>query len=322
MDERPRPPRWWTPPLDRQEAAALKKRSDLPGLASQFLWLALLAALGWLSVRLYPSPWAIPAFFLYGTVYTTSNSRWHESLHGTPFRTPWLNRVVFFVAAAMDFRDTVFARRSHLNHHAYTLMTRWDLEMLPRPLRLWKVWSEFFALYSGPLFLGVMVAHALGRPTRMARRVVAEAEWPAMYRAARAALALWLAPIALSVALGSPLPVLLFGLPRFYGGALVWLFVVTQHGGLATEVTDHRRNCRSLRLNPVLSFLFMNMESHTEHHVYPNVPFHALPRLRRLMAPYMPPPSRGLWGAWRELLPALLRQRRDPGYVGHREPPG
>jgi fatty acid desaturase len=167
-----------------------------------------------------------------------------------------------------------------------------------------------------------MVLHALGRPTRMARRVVTEAEWPALFWAARGALLLWLVPIALSVAMKSWLPVLLFGLPRFYGGALVWLFVVTQHAGMATDVTDHRLNCRSLRLNPVLSFLFMNMESHTEHHVYPNVPFHALPRLRRLMAPHMPPPYRGLWGAWKEILPALRAQRRDPRYFVRRELPG
>jgi fatty acid desaturase len=329
MDERPPqsraspgPPRWWTPPLDRQQLAALMRRSDLPGLASLALWLALLAACGWLAARLYPSAWSIPLFLLYGTIYTTSNSRWHESLHGTPFRTPWLNRAVYFATAAMDFRDMVFARRSHLNHHGYTLMTARDLEMLPRPMRLWKVWIEFFALYSGPVFLGAMVLHALGRPTRMARRVVAEAEWPALFWAARAALLLWLAPIAVSVALRSCLPVLLFGLPRFYGGALVWLFVVSQHAGLATDVTDHRLNCRSLRLNPVLSFLFMNMESHTEHHVYPNVPFHALPRLRRLMAPHMPPPYRGLWAAWKEILPALRAQRRDPRYFVRRELPG
>ncbi len=297
------------------------KRSNLPALASHLLWLALLAGFGWLAARVYPSPWSIPLFFLYGTVYTTSNSRWHESLHGTPFRTPWLNRVVYFFTAAMDFRDVVFARRSHLNHHAFTLIRAYDLEMLPRPLRLWKVWVELFALYSGPLFLGAMVVHALGRPTRMARRVVPEGEWPALFWAARAALLLWLAPIALSLALHSWLPVLLFGLPRFYGGALVWLFVVTQHAGLATNVSDHRLNCRSLRLNPVLSFLFMNMENHTEHHVFPNVPFHALPRLRRLMAPYMLPAYRGLRGAWKEILPALLAQRRDPRYFVRREPP-
>ena len=77
-----------------------------------------------------------------------------------------------------------------------------------------------------------------------------------------------------------------------------------------------------MRLNPVLSFLFMNMESHTEHHVYPNVPFHALPRLRRLMAPHMPPPYRGLRAAWKEILPALLAQRRDPRYFVRRELPG
>ena len=104
MDSRPQPPRWWTLPLDRPEVAALMKRSNLPALASHLLWLALLAGFGWLAARVYPSPWSIPLFFLYGTVYTTSNSRWHESLHGTPFRTPWLNRVVYFFTAAMDFR--------------------------------------------------------------------------------------------------------------------------------------------------------------------------------------------------------------------------
>ena len=322
MDPRPRPPRWWAPPLDRQQLAQLMRRSDLPGLASHALWLALLAACGWLAARVYPDPWCIPLFLLYGTIYTTSNSRWHESLHGTPCRSAWINRAVYFVTAAMDFRDVVFARRSHLNHHGYTLMTAWDLEMLPRPMRLWKVWIEFFALYSGPVFLGAMVLHAAGRPTRMARRVVAEAEWPALFWAARGALLLWLIPIALSLALRSWLPVLLLGLPRFYGGVLVWLFVVTQHAGMATDVTDHRLNCRSLRLNPVLSFLFMNMESHTEHHVYPNVPFHALPRLRRLMALHMPAPYRGLLGAWKEIVPTLLAQRRDPGHFVQRELPG
>ena len=161
------------------------RRSDLPGLASHTLWLALLAGCGWLAAHVYPSPWSIPLFLLYGTLYTTSNSRWHESLHGTPFRTPWLNRMVYFFTAAMDFRDVVFARRSHLNHHACTMMGAYDLEMLPRPLRLWQVWIEFFALFSGPVFLGAMVMHALGRPTRMARRVVTEGEWPALFWAAR-----------------------------------------------------------------------------------------------------------------------------------------
>jgi hypothetical protein len=28
----------------------------------------------------------------------------------------------------------------------------------------------------------------------------------------------------------------------------------------------------------------------------------------------MPPPSRGLVGTWGEILPALMRQRKDPDY--------
>ena len=80
---------------------------------------------------------------------------------------------------------------------------------------------------------------------------------------------------------GSWLPVLFGVLPRFYGAPFIWVFIWLQHVGLAENVWDHRLSTRSLRVNFFFTFLFMNMESHIEHHLYPMVPFHALPRLRR-----------------------------------------
>ncbi|MGR4001096.1 MAG: fatty acid desaturase, partial [Alphaproteobacteria bacterium] len=39
--------------------------------------------------------------------------------------------------------------------------------------------------------------------------------------------------------------------------------------------------------NPVVRFLAWNMPYHTEHHIYPTVPFHHLPKLHRLLSPHL-----------------------------------
>ena len=76
---------------------------------------------------------------------------------------------------------------------------------------------------------------------------------------------------------------------------------------------------RTIRLNPFLSFLYMHMEYHTEHHIYPNIPFHALARFRKTIAAQMPRTNIGLWDTYREMVPVLWRQRHDVGYYIKRE---
>lgn len=74
----------------------------------------------------------------------------------------------------------------------------------------------------------------------------------------------------------------------FYGGFFQWTFIWLQHVGLAENVWDHRLNTRSIQLNFLFSFLFMNMESHIEHHLYPTVSFHALPKLSQRLKGQLP----------------------------------
>jgi len=44
------------------------------------------------------------------------------------------------------------------------------------------------------------------------------------------------------------------------------------------------------------------------------VPFHALPKLHEAIKADCPPPYRSCWDAYREIIPAVLRQRRDPNW--------
>lgn len=111
------------------------------------------------------------------------------------------------------------------------------------------------------------------------------------------------------------------GLLHLYGSWLMLVYGLTQHTGLAENVLDHRLNCRTVQMNPLNRFLYWNMNYHVEHHMFPLVPYHALPKLHQLVKRDMPEPYPGLLAAWREIIPTALRQRLDPSYHVRRKLP-
>jgi len=119
------------------------------------------------------------------------------------------------------------------------------------------------------------------------------------------------------------MPLVYIGLPTFYGVWLLNIFGLTQHAGLAEDVLDHRLNCRTVYMNPIFRFLYWNMGYHVEHHMFPMVPYHALAALHAEMKADAPPAYHGLWEAYREIIPALWKQAKDPRYFVQRQlPPG
>jgi fatty acid desaturase len=114
---------------------------------------------------------------------------------------------------------------------------------------------------------------------------------------------------------------MLIGLPRMYG---CWHMVMTgllQHGGLADNVIDHRLNTRTVYMNPISRYLYWNMNYHVEHHMYPMVPYHALPRLHALIKHDLPAPNPSILHAYREMVAIFLKQRRDEEYFLRRQLP-
>ena len=55
---------------------------------------------------------------------------------------------------------------------------------------------------------------------------------------------------------------------------------------------DHRLNSRTVYMNPVTRFLYWNMNYHVEHHMFPMVPYHALPALHEEIKDDLPAPAR------------------------------
>ena len=317
---------WYRPDVDRKRMRELMARSDRRALIDTALWLGLLIGFGalgsWLFLR--GSLWWIPVLvLLYGPLYgTAGDSRWHEAGHGTAFKTQWMNEVVYHIACFMMVRSPTGWRWSHARHHTDTIIVGSDPEIItPRPPAIGRLTLNLFGIVDAPLAWRQMLVHASGRTPEDQKQYVPESEWPKLHREARVWVAIYAAVIAVAVVWWNPLPLLLVPGPRIYGTWLHIVFGVSQHIGLAEDVTDHRLNSRTIYMNPVFRFLYWNMNYHVEHHIFPNVPFHALPDLHAEVKDQLAPVYPSLPAAYREIVPTLLRQRQDPTYYVERPLP-
>ncbi|HKR42716.1 MAG TPA: fatty acid desaturase [Paraburkholderia sp.] len=317
---------WYRCPLDRKVLKEVTRRNDRIALTYFGGFMALVLATGALAWLSLGTLWCIPAFLLYGTIYAFAEAMEHELRHRTPFRSEWLNESVHWVICFMTWREQIYSRWSHAQHHTYTHLTATvpaDVEIaVKRPPNYFKLATDFLRVSHGIHHLGNIVLHSLGIVSRSAKAVVPVVEYRAMRRNSRVMLVLYAVVGVWAFAAHSWLPVVFLLLPRSYGAWLHELLAITQHTGLRENELDHRFSTRTLRLNPVLQFLYWNMNYHVEHHMFPNVPFHALPKLRKAIEADLPPACDGLFDAWAEIVHVLRMQRRDPDYMITPQVPG
>ncbi|MEI8341164.1 MAG: NADH:ubiquinone reductase (Na(+)-transporting) subunit F [Verrucomicrobiota bacterium] len=314
---------WYTCPVPRQTMRELLERRDGPAIRDTVLWFALMIGFGIATFALWPSWWAMIPYAIYAALYgSTSDSRWHESSHGTAFKTDWMNNALYEIASFMVMRESTVWRWSHTRHHSDTIIVGRDPEIaVPRPPDLKALVMGFFNLTVYPKYFKTILVHSAGRMTPAERTFVPESEFPKVYFRARVYIIIYALVISLSVFTGSILPLLFIGLPNLFGSWLMMIYGLTQHSGLAENVLDHRLNCRTVYMNPIHRYLYWNMNYHVEHHMFPLVPYHALPRLHEAMKDDCPTPYPSLFNAWREIIPAVLRQVKDPAYHIRRKLP-
>lgn len=137
---------------------------------------------------------------------------------------------------------------------------------------------------------------------------------PALHRWAQIVLGGHTAIAVVSIATGYWPVCIAVSLGRFFGSGLQFLCNATQHIGLVDEFPDFRLCCRTFYLNPVLRFLYWDMNYHTEHHMFAGVPCYNLVRLHRLIKDEMPESTNGLIATWRQISEILKRQKQDPTY--------
>lgn len=304
------PPNWYRTKVDPAAIRALMEKSDARPTRDTIIWLGAMVVFAAIGIILWPSPWSIPFWLAYGVLYgSASDARWHECGHKTAFKTPWKNDLVYQIASFMLMRAPLVWRASHVRHHTDTVIVGRDPEIVAmRPPDLVRIVLNLFGILDVWHLSKRMFLHASGRLDPEEATYVRPQDAPKVFRTARIWLAIYVTTIATAVVTASILPLMLIGLPRLYGA---WHHVMTgllQHLGLAENVSDHRLNTRTVLMNPLSRFIYLNMNYHLEHHMFTMVPYYNLPALHELIKHDTPAPDRSILTAFRTLLPVLIKQ--------------
>ena len=264
--------------LSTAEKRELTMRSDARGLVQLAGHLALIGVCLWLSMT-RDGLVAAAALLGQGIAMVFLFTAMHECSHGTAFRRRWLNRLVGRAAGMLLLIGPGWFFCFHQDHHRHTQHPDRDPELAtPKPHNL----AEYALYLSGvPFWLGnlrVLAGNALGHrrdgyvPAQRRAAIIREA------RLMLSAYAVMVSALAWQGWLWTGLV-----LPLLVGQPFLRAYLLAEHAGCDEGTGNMLINTRTLLTLAPVRWLAWNMPFHTEHHSFPAVPFHALPRLHQVM---------------------------------------
>ena len=307
---------WYRTPVDHTTLKRLVQTNDRIGLVYLGGFVVALGFSGYLAFLSINTLWSIPAFLTYGGGWVFATSIVHETCHGTAFRSHWLNETVLFLSGALVQQTPTGLRWTHARHHNHTGMADKDVELvLTNPLS-WRgfLWGQLCDVNSIFYYAKLVVLLSIGQPDQEHRDCLSKIALRRTCWEARAFLLVYTLVILWSILLHTWWPVLIFLFPRITGAPVHGVILATQHIGLAQNARDYRMTTRTMLVNPLLRFVYWNMNYHIEHHMYRMVPFHALPALHNEIKHDCPPPTRGVHAALKEMFDTVARQQFAPDY--------
>jgi fatty acid desaturase len=262
--------------IPREDLHALMTRADGPALRRAVWHVGMLIVTGALLWRLRSTVWVVPLIVMQGYMVAFIFCALHETAHRTAFQTRWLNPVLGTLAGLIGFWPYRNYRVYHWDHHRFTQDVERDPEL-------------FFAKPTSPLAYVVVltgIPNAMRRIGDILRLASGRADRPWMAPAerrplileARAYVAVYLVVGGLSIATGSAAAVVVWIVPWMIGQAFLRPYLLAEHTGCAFT-RDCLENTRTTLTWPLVKLFAWNMPYHAEHHAYPAIPFHALPRL-------------------------------------------
>ncbi len=290
-------------PQSRTTLRTLTERSNAKGLAHLALHLGVIAATGALYAVAFGTAWLFLAAWAYGTCLVFLFAPLHETIHGTAFRSRWLNRTVSAACGWILVLPPRYFRAFHFEHHRHTQDPERDPELATPPPRTWR--EYLWRLTGVPYWMDQVCAitrHAAGHVTES---WIVSSERARIVLEARLFLAGYATLGAVSAATASTLLIWGWIVPVLLGQPMLRLYLMAEHTGCPNS-PDMLENSRTVHTNALVRFLAWNMPFHVEHHEYAAVPFHALPRLHAELAPRIRNRSRG-YGRFHQQLARSFR---------------
>ena len=201
-----------------------------------------------------------------------------------------MNEATGHAISVLIIQPFLWFRYFHLAHHKYTNLPDQDPELagVPKPAS-WTAlvyhlstvgywWSKVVTLFD----------NAFGRNYAS---YIPKSAIPAIKREARFLL-LCYGGIGIAMAFGHTWILYIWLIPIVLGFPFLRLYLLAEHGRCAF-VANMFLNTRTTYTNRIVRFLAWNMPYHTEHHVFPAVPYHRLGDLNHLCTAHLENVSEG-----------------------------
>lgn len=297
-------PQTSTPLLERDSLASLNQLRNGPGalrLASHLLTVVLggvvWAQQGW------PLALRLAGLLICGVGLATSFAPLHECCHRTAFRGRKLNDAVAWMAGLLSFYNSTYYRRYHQWHHRYTHQPGLDPELNdPVPTTVWTYLLELsgWNWWSGKLagYRQLLWGDLSGLPYLSPELI------PQVRRSVRLQFAVYAALTLASLVSGTGFLFWFWLLPLALGQPVLRFLMLAEHTGCSFS-SDGTENTRTTLTTWPVRWLMWNMPFHAEHHLYPSLPFHALPAAHGPIAPHLSHCDSGYLGVHLQLLAKL-----------------
>jgi len=272
-------------PLSPTMLRELSVRSNLRGAAQSlghYGMIVLVGALIWIVSSRHGLLWALPLVVLQGYLVAFLFMAVHETAHKTAFKSRGFNLVVGNLSAFIIGLPYEYYCLFHWDHHRYTQDPDKDPELIVgvKP----KSDTQLAIAYSGLLQvagrLRLMLGHAvIGKvvvpwiPENKRTIIVVEA---------RAYLAIYALLFALSLWFSSALLLWVWIVPLVIGQFFLRPYLYAEHTG-CERARSAFQNTRTIYTGAIVKWIAWNMPYHVEHHAYPSIPFHALPKLNEIV---------------------------------------
>jgi fatty acid desaturase len=272
-------------PLTPAMLRELSVRSDRQGAlrsVSHYAAILLLGALIWNVSSTHGALWALPLMVAQGYVVAFLFMAVHETAHKTAFRSRGLNLAVGYLSAFIIGLPYEYYCLFHWDHHRYTQDPARDPELIvgakPRSE------AQLAIAYSGLVQVAGRLWLTLGHAVtgRVTVPWVPESKRTVIVREARAYLALYTLLLALSLWFSTAILLWVWIVPLLLGQLFLRPYLYAEHTG-CEQTRSAFQNTRTTYTGRLVKWFTWNMPYHVEHHAYPSIPFHALPRLNAIV---------------------------------------
>ena len=299
-------------PLTPAMLRELSVRSDFRGAAQSlghYGVIVLTGALIWMVSSTRGVLWALPLMVVQGYVVAFLFMAVHETAHKTAFRSRNLNLVVGYLSAFLIGLPYEYYTLFHWDHHRYTQDPDKDPELIVgvKPAS----GTQLAIAYSGVLQvagrLRLMLGHAVTGEVTVPW--IPENKRAVIVREARVYVALYALLLAISLWCSSALLLWVWVVPLIVGQFFLRPYLYAEHTG-CERTRSAFQNTRTTYTGAVVKWFAWNMPYHVEHHAYPTIPFHALPKLNEIVDDDIVHRGRGYIRTTRETWAWFRRQRR------------